>query len=829
MQFFLRDILIGLRVLARSPWTSLWVILTLALGIGVNSAIYSVVDARLLHPVDYAEPQNLVMLWERDSQGARYGASPANFLDWRAQARSFSGSASNSNSAAGNNIAGWASAQYVMTGLDRPLQLSGARVTANFLNTLGVQPPLGRGFAAGEDTAGSGPNAGKDAAHVAVISYQLWTDSFAASSSVLQRTIQLNGVTHAIIGVLPADFQFLDRRQVLVPIALDSGERDYRGVITVARLTGERSTAAAEMATISAALDQQYPSSNRGWKIDVQNLLEAVVDPNFRLRLLMLLGAVGMVLLIACANIAGLLLTRAIARSREMAIRVALGAPQARLVRQLLTEYFLLAMAGALVGLVLGALLIRLAPAVVPANLLSTATPITPNPRVILFALALSLGAGLLFGLVPALAGARQDVVTVLRGGRGSTASGNTQRFRRLMVMFQVAVALMLLASSALMSQSLANMMLVNPGFNAKNTLAAPLVLPPAQFDAPRVLAYQKDLLDRVRQLPGVQDAALASDLPLYNNTMDVPFELEDAPPRAQAERPGVRYTSVTPEYFRTLQITQRAGRGFEPTDQEPSPPVVIVNQAFADQYFPRQDPIGKGLTVNRPLLDKKSFGPDLRVKIVGVVTNVRLGSTTPGPVPVVYAPQAQNVWAERFWLVLRTSETGAANTVALTTALRGTVAQLDSGQTLGEITRLETRFAVQFSQPKFQMLLMSAFAGMALLLAVIGIYGVGSHTVAQRRSEIGLRMALGASPSAVMRNVLGQGVRLTAMGLVMGLAGALAVSTILRTLLVGVSATDPLVLLGTAAFLLLISAAATLFPALRAMRLDPALALRQE
>ncbi len=812
MASFFKDIGFGFRVLSRSPWISLWVILTLALGIGANSAIYSVVDAMLLHPVDYADPDHLLMLREREAQGTSYPASPANFLDWRAQAKSFSG------------IAGWSAAQFVMTGTDRPQQVSGAMVTANFFSTLGVPPALGRGFATGEDAtdATAGPGS---AAHVAMISNSLWHDAFGGSPAVLQKTIQLNGSSYSIVGVLPADFQFIQQRQVYIPVALDASERDYRSVQTVARLRASKETAVAEMANISASLNRQYPKSNQGWAIDAQNLLDVLVDRRFRLRLLMLLGAVGMVLLITCSNVAGLLLTRALSRSREMAVRVALGAPQGRLVRQLLTEYFLLALLGATAGLGVGAALIKIAPSIVPPNLLSTAVPIEPNPRVILFTLALSLLAGLLFGLAPALAGARQDVLGALRGGRSASSGTATQRVRRGLVVFQVAVALVLLATSALMSQSLSNMMRVDPGFVPQNTLATPMILPAARFDGPHAVSFQQDLMERVRSMPGVVDVTMGTDLPLYDVVKEIPFDREDTAPRSQAERPGVNYVAASPSYFHTLQIAKRAGREFSETDQESAPAVVLVNQAFVERYFPGQNPLGKRLILNRPVLGRKSFAADVRAEIVGVVNNVRLGPLTPEAQPTMYGPLAQNEWSERLWLTVR----HAGNAGLVVPELRQAVSQMDSEQSIGQVTQLETRFSNQFSEHKFQMLLMACFAALATLLAIIGIYGVNSHSVTQRRGEIGLRMALGASPGAVMREVMGSGARLTGVGLALGIAGALAASAVLRTFLVGISATDPLTLGAAAALLLLISAIATYFPARRAMQVNPSSALRGE
>ena len=810
MGIFLNDLRFAARILARSPVITLWVILALALGIGANSAMFSVVDALLLRPVAYAEPARLVLLWERDAQGVQRRVSAANFSDWRAQSRSFS------------DLAAWAAAGYVMTGADHAEQIGGATVTSNLFATLGVQPVLGRGFRPDED----GVDHPGSAARVAVISYRLWQDSFGGGRDVLGRTIELNAIPHTIIGVMPADFEFLTRRQVWVPLSVNRMDRDYRYLFAVARLKNSRERASSEMRTLARALAQEYPKNNSGWTVEVQDLLDWLVNRTFRTRLLLLFGAVAMVLFITCTNVAGLLLTRSVARTREIAVRVALGASQGRLLRQLLTESLLLSSLGGAAGLAVAWMLLRIAPSIVPPNAIPATVPIQLNAAMVWFTFGLALIAGVIFGLAPAVAGMHLDVEGSLRdGSRSATTGQGRQRFRQAMVAIQVAVALMLLVSATLMTQSLNNLTQVDPGFEMKNVVSMRVFLPADKYTAASALAFRRQALDRLRALPGVESATAASNLPLFNVTMEVPFDLEDSPPRAQAEQPGVGYNAVSPGYFETLRIPLRAGRTFSDTDHETAPPVVIVNEAFVERYFPAQDPLGKRILLSRPILGKNGFEDAVRPQIVGVTGNVRFGLETPERTPMVYAPDAQNLFSASTWFAVRSQ--GVAATVA--GEARSQLMQIDRNQPVDQVSSLEQTFTNQFSESRFQSTLMNAFAVLALLLAVIGIYGVNSYAVAQRRHEIGIRMALGAAPGRVLRATIWSGIRLTLMGILAGLAGTLATASLLRSVLVGVSATAPSTLFAAALALAAISWIACYLPARRAMLIEPAQALRQE
>jgi putative ABC transport system permease protein len=820
MESFLNDVRFGARVLVRSPVITLWVVLALALGIGANTAMFSAVNALLLHPVDYTDPEQLVLLWEKNPQGVSLPVSAANFLDWRAQSKSFSG------------IAGWVPVSYVMTGPGQARQLPGAEVTANFFQTLGVRPVVGRTFlpddegapASGSGFSASGASTVRE--RVAIIGHQIWLDVYGGTPDVLGRKIELNSVPYTIIGVAPADFHFYSRRQVWVPTPFPRNERDFRYIVTLARRRAPLSRAIAEMQTISSALDQQYPASNRGWTVEVEDLLEFVVNRTFRTRLLLLFGAIGMILLITCLNVAGLLLTRAITRSREIAVRLALGASGGRLVQQLLTESILLSLIGGVAGLATARVLIQVAPSVIPPNAIPTATPLELNGSALLFTMALSLATGIVFGMAPSLLGVRVNLQDALKdGSRGSTSGRGRHSLRQMMVALQVAVALMLLASAVLMGQSLGNLTSTNPGINMKNVVTFRLFLPEEKYNTGQTLALHQEALDRLRAIPGVVAVTAGSNLPLFGVTSIVPFDLEDAPARSASEKAGIGYISVLPGYFQTLGIPVKYGRPFYETDDSKAPPVVIVNEAFVERYYPAQNPVGKRVLLNRPALGQKQFEPVVRATIVGVAGNVRMGRSMPDPKPLIYAPQTQNTWSATTWFAVRT----AGNPSTFTSEILAEMTKAAPQEPLDQIGTLEQTFANQFSEPRFQAVMMSGFAVLSLLLAVIGIYGVNAYAVAQRQHEIGVRMALGASPSKVLREVVTSGMRFTAIGIAAGLLGALAAASVLSSVLVGVSATDPFTLAAVTIVLAIVSTVACYLPARRAMRVDPAIALRQE
>ena len=809
MGSFLQDVRVGTRILLRTPVVTGAIVLVLALGIGANSAMFGIVDGRLLHSVRYPHPEALVFVWNYDAQGIRGSASAANFLDWRAEAKSLS------------DFAAIVPDSFVITGEDRPRQAGGARVTANFFRTLDVKPVLGRTFLSDED----GLERPSAAARSAVISYRMWRQDLGGDPNVLGRTVLVDSIPYTVVGVMPADFQFRwYPHDLWLPVSLNIHDRDYHDLVTIARLKGPRARAAAEMAVIARSLEAAYPKSNKGWTIQVEDFRERLLNRTFRTRLLLLSSAVGLVLLIACTNVASLLLARSAARNREVAVRVSLGATGARLARQLLTESALLSLIGGGLGLAVAWALIRAAPKIVPPNAIP-GEPVELSASVIWFTLAISLLTCMLFGIAPAVAAARRDIQVVLKdSSRGSTPGRNRQRFRETMVAAEVAVALMLLASSGLMIQSLRDVTQVRPGFDPKNVLTLRLFLPAAKYDAEQAVRLSRRAVERVAALPGVKGATVGTSLPLLN-TMEVPFDLEGSPPRGEGERPSFPYASVGPEYFGTLSIPLKSGRLFTDADNEKAPPVAIVNEALVARYFPNRDPVGQRVLVNRPLRDQNGFEPTRRLQIVGVVGNVKLSDLSADSKPVIYVPFPQNPWSRAVWFAVRTQ----VNPAALGSAVRGEFMAIDKDQPIEQVGSLEQMLAAQFAQPKFQTELMGSFALMALILAVLGIYGVNAYSVAQRRHEIGLRMALGAIRSAVLREIVGQGMLPTGIGIAVGMAGAVISALLLRNILVGTGSLDPVTFLGATVLLAAVAAVACYLPAHAATRIDPAIVLKAE
>lgn len=812
MEMLVQDLRFGFRILLRAPGITAAVIIALALGIGANSAMFSVIDAVLLHPLSYRSPEQLVLIWEKDAQGDIHGAAGANYVDYLAGAKSFS------------SIAAWVSQGFVLTGGDRPEQLSGGAVTANFFATLGAKPVLGRTFLPDEDGLANPTLASR----VAVLSYRLWQESFGGDPHILGRYIRLNNTQYAIVGVMPRDFQFISsRHQLWIPITIDRTNRDYHYLIMVARRHESLTQCTAEMQGIMRRLEQFYPKSNKGWSIEIDSLEEWLVRGNFRKTLLLLFAAVGMVLLIACANVANLLLARSAARRREIAIRASLGAGRGRLVRQLLTESVLLAVLGGALGLGLAWLLVGAAVKLLPAFAVPPVSPIRISYSVLLFNLGVSVLTGLLFGLAPAIEASKPDLDDALKeGSRGSTAGRARQSFRKVLVVSEVAIATVLLIGASLMIESLARLTDIDLGFQPQNLLTFNVFLPISKYhDPPRVIGFYRQALDRIRALPGVTGVTAATNLPLQRLTIGVPFELDTMPPREESERPDVAYVTVSSGYVRTLGIPLRKGRAFTDADNETGPPVVLINEAFEKKYFGNENPVGRHIRLNRPVLGRNEFEPTIVAGIVGVIGNVKLSSLSAKPEPTVYAPQSQNVWSPATAIAVRSAQ----DPRTLVAAIRHEIREIDKEQPIDRVFTMEQIFSDFFAEPRFRTQLMGAFAGLAFALALVGIYGVSAYSIAQRQHEIGLRMALGARPVDVLRLTLGQGMRLTLLGIGAGLAGALAMNSILRSLLVGISPTDPATYGVVALLLALVALLACYLPARKAARVDPAVALRQE
>ena len=799
----LSDLRFALRQLAKAPGFTAVALLTLALGIGACTAIFSVVNGVLLRPLDYPQPEQLAILRETNlPEFSEFSVSPPNFLDWEKQLKSF------------RHLAAAAGAPLNLTGDGEPQRLIGVKATAHYFEVYGVQPVLGRTFLPEEDAPG------KD--KVVVLSHPLWQRVFGGAADVLGRSLQLNGEPYTVIGVTPPGFVSQNKTDAWVPMAFAADEtaNDNRGAHYL-NVTGRlkpgvsAGQADAELKVLSAQLAKQYPDSNKGWGAFVMPLLEYSVKDARRV-IYILLGAVGCVLLIACANVANLLLARATARHREISIRAALGAGRARLIRQLLTESVLLALAGGGAGLLLARWGLDLLLALAPANLPRTAD-IHLYGTVLAFSLALSVATGLVFGLAPAWLAARTDVNEALKqGSRGSTEGGARGRLRSLLVVLEVAFALLLLAGAGLLGRSFERLAHVNPGFIPEDATVIRLTLPAKKYAQPASqVAFADALLARLSALPGVKAAGLTHALPLVGDWV-LGFTIDGRPPVAPSDQPNTNYYAVTPDYFRAMGIRLVRGRLFNERDDAKAPHVALINETLARQYFPHEDPIGKRINITN--------GPDTWREIVGVVADVTQYGLDRATTNQSYEPYAQKPYTG-LNIVIRTE----GPTGALLAALRPAVYAVDKDQPVGSILALEDILADSIARQRFATLLLGVFSAVALVIAAVGIYGVMAYNVTQRTGEIGIRLALGAQPRDVLRLVFAQGGKLVGLGLLLGLAAALAGGRLLESMLYKTSPYDPVTLGAITLLLGAVAALACLLPARRATKVDPMIALRAE
>jgi putative ABC transport system permease protein len=803
MQTLLQDLRYGARMLVKQPGFTLIAVLTLALGIGANTAIFSIVNAVLLRPFAYPAPERLVIVQERYTAGGMTVSYP-NFADWQAQQTVFEGISA----VRGNE-------SFNLTGTGEPERLSGRLVSAAFLSTLGIKPQLGRDFLAEEDQPGAAP--------AVMLSYGFWQRRFGNDPSVIGKQLTLNNQSYTVIGVTPANFQYGLPADVTVPINLQAERFRNRGsdpgIGVVARLKPNLSQqqAETEMNAIAARLEQQYPATNKGRRVLLTPLHESVVG-NVRQPLLILLGAVGLVLLIACANVANLLLVRAASRQKEMAVRVALGASRATLVRQLLTESVLLAALGATLGILLAFWGTSLIAAQLPEGIPRLQEARVDAP-VLLFTLLVSLLTGLLFGLFPALQASRPNLTEGLKEGeRGS--SGTRQRLRSTLVVAEVALTLTLLVGAGLLVQSFRRVLAVDPGFTPNNLLTMQVSV--NNPDGQQIANFFEQLQQNVRHLPGVKAVAVSNGLPFEG--ANHPTFLIEGRPIPKANKPnGQRYT-VSPDYFQTLGIELLKGRVFSVQDTRDSPRVIVIDESLARQYFPDEDPIGKRIkqSVDSPSLE-----------IVGVVRHVEpygLDREASGvaqfynnfnQTPLQSLPGG----VRRINVLVRTE----VEPLGLVSAVRAQIAALNKDQAVFNVRTMEQAVAQSIAPRRFSMLLLMVFALVALALASLGIYGLLSYTVAQRAREIGVRMALGAQGSDVLRLMIRQGMKLVFVGIAIGLAASLALTRTMKTLLFGISASDPLTFAGIALLLTFVALLACWIPARRATKVDPLTALRTE
>ncbi len=800
MRILLHDLKYATRMLTRSPGFALVAVLTLALGIGANTAIFTVVNALLLRPLPYADPGELVMVWQdfRARGGpADEWASPGNYVDWSREASLFEGVAA---------IGGW---RPILAGGAEPEPIPGEQVTHEYFDVLGVRAALGRTFQPEDDV----PNA----ARVAVIADTLWKRRFGGEPGVIGRIVTLNGEPHQVIGVLPAGFRPIvasDTGEIWRPIRINTASPSRGAIIyrVVGRLRDGLTTGQAQAAATALAgrLQTMYPEHNEKVGFNLQPLHDRVVG-DIQPGLLALLGAVAFVLLIACANLANLLLARGSSRARELAVRMALGAARRRVVRQLLTESVLLAGIGGLAGVLLGVWAVEALVSIAPASA-PRVGEIGLDPVVFGFAALITVATGVLFGLAPALQSSRSDVTHSLKDGArgGSAASGRP--LRRALIVTEVALALILLTGGGLLLQTFLRLQNADLGFDPRNALVGFVNPPRVTYDtAAKHVAFYDQLYEKVSNLPGVQKAALVSVLPLGGDS-DMNFMIEGRPAPAPTETPVTWYRLVTASYFDTMGMRLRSGRGFETREAAPS---VVVNDAMAKKFFPGEEPIGK----------RVRFNPDGPwFTIIGIVRDAKARGARQAARIETFVPYWQ-LPEPGMNVVLKTT----GDPALLTAALKQAVLSIDPNVPVQAVTTLETIVGSSIEQPKFFAVLSAAFALLALALAAIGIYGVMAYVVAQRTTEIGVRMALGATQAEVFRLVLGDGLKLTAIGIVLGVAGSVVVARWLATMLFEVTPGDPLTLAATAGLLLLVAATACFIPARRATRVDPMAALRAE
>jgi predicted permease len=798
-----RDVRFAARTLLRSPGFTTAAVLALALGIGATTAIFSVVDAVLLRPLPYAEPDRLAVIFN----GTSSAVSPANFLDWRRQSSRL-GSMGAAESW-GPNLAGG----------DRAEQLRGVRVTAGLIPLLGVKPALGRLFTPDEERPGQ--------EHVVVLGYRVWQRRFGGDPSVVGRPVVLDGAPHTVVGVMPHGFEFppfwATGAELWAPLPLtdratNRGEslRAFARLAPGATLEGAR----AEMATITARMEEANPGTNRD--VTVRGLNDVVVG-DVRLALVVLLGAVGFLLLIACANVAHMLLARASARHKEIAVRAALGASRARVVRHLLTESVVLAGAGGLAGLALAAAAIRGLIGLSPGNLprLESATL---DLRVLAVTAAVSLATGILFGLVPALQASRSDLNVALREGeRGSTAGGR-HRLRRLLMASELALALVLLVGAGLMIRTFVALQRFDPGFDPRRVVTAVVSLTGSQSAEPgRRAAFYRAATERIRALPGVEGVSTINHLPLAGDVWRFGFHVEGRPIAKPGEGPRATYRVVSPGYFDTMGLRLVAGRDFTDDDGMAAPGVIIINESLAQKIWPGEDPLGRRVTLGDPL-------EPVWLTVVGVTRDAARGKWAAPSDQEMYLPLLQtrsHLEGPFTFMTFVARTTGDPSATA--PFLRTAIWEVDASVAVSELQTMNEVVAHATASPRFYLLLLASFAAAALALAAVGIYGVMSYSVARRRGEIGIRMALGARPADVLRLVMGEAVGVAAAGAAAGLVAALALTRLMSGLLYGVAATDPATFAAVCGVLGLVALLATYIPARRAVRTDPLTALRTE
>jgi putative ABC transport system permease protein len=803
MQTLWQDLRYGARMLLKNPGFTLIAVLTLALGIGANVAIFSVVNAVLIQPLPFGEPDRLVWTWGNIRNGGnRASVSPPDYLDYRAQNTSFE------QFAAMNSIANYAN----LTGAGEPERLESRLVTGNFFQAMGVNAALGRVFLPENEKPGS--------EQVVVLSHDLWQRRFGGEPSVVGKTLTLDGKNYEVLGVAPPDFKFPQGAELWGPINFEASDgmkqRKAHFLRPIGRLKPgvTLQQAQADMDAIARRLEAQYPESNTGWNLRMVPLRDQLVG-NIEPTLRILFGAVGFVLLIACVNVANLSLARAATRQKEIAVRIALGAGRIRITRQMLTESVLLALIGGGLGVILAAwgvdFIVRFSGDNIPA------TAQVGVDRVALgFTLGVSLLTGLLFGLAPALMATRPRLSETLKdGGKGAGQSALSNRTRSLLVVFETAVAVILLIGAGLLVRSYIRLQQVSPGFDSANVLTTRINLANAKYNSPeKVVAFWRQLRESLAALPGVEAVGMTTELPLSRQPNDTSFIVEGRPPVQPGQEFGADFRRVNQDYLRSMRIPTLRGRGFTEQEVRQNAKVVLISELLASAVFPNEEPLGKRLLL----------GPNrqLSFEIVGVVGDIRHRGLEIPPFATMYLPALATGWTN---LTIRAT----GDPMNLSAAVRREALAIDPDQPIAALRTMEQVLSESAAAPRYRMGLLGLFAVVALILAGVGIYGVIAYTTAQRTQEIGVRIALGAQSKDVLNLVIGQGIKLAFAGMLLGLGGALALTRLIKNLLFNVSANDPLTYTLVAILLMIVALAACWIPARRATKVDPMIALRYE
>jgi len=811
MENLFKDIRYGVRGLLKHPGFTAIVVLTLALGIGASTAIFSVVDSVLLRRLPYQTAERIVAIQELDPDGRRGQSTSANFYDWRAQNTVF------------EHLAAIKTTTTNLALSDHAERLELAQTNANFFDVFGLTPQYGRLFIPQDEQAGHEP--------VVVVSNALWQRRFGSDPSLVGRSITLDGRNYTVVGIAPAGFQYPDKTELwLPPLRLvpelypdqdvtQSRRMGYLAVVALLKPGVSLQQAAGEMETITARLRQQYPDTNNRRFNRVVSLHEDLVGDTNKL-LWLLLGAVTFVLLIGCANVANLLLASGASRRKEMAIRAALGASRWRVIRQLFTESTILALAGGAVGLLIAfwglAAITKLLPSDFPRL-----NEIQIDLRVLGFTFAASMLTGILFGLAPALQISRSDVQEAIREtGRGTSGSRRQSRFRQALIVVEVALSVVLLAGAGLLFRSFLRLQSVNAGFVSQHVLTAKVTPSGTNYvnDADYAKFYNQ-VIEKVGAIPGVQDVGLINTLPLYKGPTSG-FRVEGRPVTTPDKWPSVNYRVVSPNYFRAMGIPVLQGRAYTDRDDENAPRAMIVNQQLVHQIFPDENPIGKRITFG----GTDANGQPRWFEIIGVVANVRSLELREEPNPELYFSAQQDLWPAMSLVVRSTVEPSS-----LSASVRQAVNEVDRSVPVADVKPMDHIVSESITQPRFNLFLLGLFGAVAIVLSAAGIYGVTAYTVTQRTHELGIRIALGAQVGDVLKMILGQGMAVIGVGLVVGLAAAFALTRLLRSLLFGVGENDPLTFVAITVVLVLVALIACYIPARRATKVDPLMALRAE